>query len=111
MNDRINALVAPNPHALEEARAADAAVRAGASLGVLHGVPFSVKDILDVAGLVGAAGVEKRREHVAERDATVVARMRAAGAIVLGKTNTPPYGGGGVTDNPVHGRTNHPLDA
>jgi len=73
-------------------------------------VPFTAKDVCEAAGVVSAAGLEQRATFVPIRDAVVVARMRAAGAILLGKTNCPPGGSGGVTDNPVHGRTNNPYD-
>jgi amidase len=78
--------------------------------GPLRGVPFTVKDNLCAAGVEMAIGSPERVGVVAEGDATVVARMRAAGAILLGKTNCPEYGGGIETDNAVYGRTNHPLD-
>ena len=111
VNPGINALVTPNPRAREEARAMDAAVSAGRPIGPLHGVPFSVKDVLDVAGLPAACGVPERTDHVPTRDAICVARVREAGAVLLGKTNCPALGAGGVTDNELHGRTDHPLDA
>ena len=78
--------------------------------GPLHGVPFTVKDVIETAGLVAALGVAERTTYVPARDATVVARVRAAGGILLGKTNCPPWGGGSATDNPVYGRTNNPYD-
>jgi amidase len=92
------------------ARAADAALARGEIKGSLHGVPFTVKDVCETAGIVSAAGLEERAHFVPEKDAVVVARMKAAGAILLGKTNCPPGGGGGVTDNPVYGRTNNSYD-
>src|SRR2546426_10924236 len=73
------------------ARAADAAVRPGATLGVLHGVPIGVKDIIDVAGLPTTAGARAFAHTRPARDATCVARLRAAGAIVLGKTHTTQF--------------------
>lgn len=110
VNPSINALVQTNPRALEEAHAADSRLEGGASVGPLHGVPFTAKDVLAVEGLVAAVGIPERRHVVPKRDATVVARMRNAGAVLLGKTNTPPFGGGGETDNPVYGRTLNPFD-
>jgi amidase len=86
------------------------AAAASAPPGPLHGVPFTVKDNLEAAGIEMAIGAEERVGTVPGADATVVARMRAAGAILLGKTNCPPYGGGIETDNPVYGRTNNPYD-
>jgi amidase len=104
VNPLINALVVPaGDQALAEARAADAALARGASVGPLHGVPFTVKDWIDAAGLRCSAGDPQFRERVAATDATVVARMRSAGAIVLGKTNV-------VVENPVYGRTNNPYN-
>ncbi len=86
VNPRLNAVVQLSPSALDDARAADAALARGDASGALHGVPFTVKDWIETAGLVCAAGMEQRRAFVPKRDATVVARMRAAGAILLGKT-------------------------
>ena len=96
--------------ALAQAREADAALARGDATGPLHGVPFTVKDNLEAAGIEMTIGAPERRGVVAERDAVVVARMRAAGAILLGKTNCPAYGGGIETDNEVYGRTNNPYD-
>ncbi len=111
VNPQINAVVQlPADLARAQARAADEALARGEPLGPLHGVPFTVKDTLDVAGVIGAMGVPERAGFVPESDATVVARLRAAGGIVLGKTNVPPWGGGIETDNPVYGRTNNPYD-
>src|SRR5205814_10395479 len=73
------------------ARAADAAVRPGATLGPLHGVPIGVKDIIDVAGMPTTAGAREFAHPRATRDATCVARLRAAGAVVLGKTHTTQF--------------------
>jgi len=107
----VNAVVQVDPEgALTAARDADRRLAAVGPASPLHGVPFTVKDVLDVAGLIGAVGIEERASHVASADATVVARLRAAGAIPLGKTNCPPGGGGGRTDNPVYGPTRNPYD-
>lgn len=104
VNPRLNAVVQPSQSALSEARAADAAVARGETLGALHGVPFTVKDWIETAGIVCAAGVEMRREYVPKHDAPVVARMRAAGAILLGKTKP------GSTDD-VYPAAHNPYDA
>ena len=110
VNSAINALVqVTGEEALKAAVAADAKVARGDPLGPLHGVPFTVKDVIDVEGVVGAAGLADRASYMPARDAVVVARMKAAGAILLGKTNCPPGGGGGETDNPVYGRTRNPT--
>jgi amidase len=109
INPKINAVVQWSSAALDQARAADAALARGELRGPLHGVPFTVKDIFDTAGLVAAAGLEERRNYVPEHDACVVKRLKAAGGILLGKTNCPPGGGGGESSNPVYGQTNNPY--
>jgi amidase len=110
VNPQINAVVQLAPDALERARQADADLAQGVAHGPLHGLPFTVKDVFDAAGIVSAVGLEHRRGHVPNYDATVVARMRAAGAILIAKTNCPPGGGGGDTENVVYGRTLNPYD-
>ena len=110
VNPAINAVVRLAHDALERARAADEAFVHGEPIGPLHGVPFTIKDSLDTAGLVTTAGTVGWRDRVPERDATVVARLRAAGAILLGKTNTPEFTWSDETDNDVYGRTNNPYD-
>jgi amidase len=111
VNPAINAVVQlAGEQAVAQARAADAALARGEALGPLHGVPFTVKDVLETAGVVSAAGLTARAAYVPARDAVVVARLRAAGAILLGKTNCPPGGGGGETTNPVYGQTRNPYD-
>jgi amidase len=110
VNSSINAvIVLSSDRAMDEARAADTALVRGRALGRLHGVPFTAKDVFDTAGVQTSAGIPERVGVVPEADAVAVARMRRAGAILLGKTNVPPDGAGGVTDNPVHGRTNNPY--
>src|SRR5207247_1974856 len=102
VNPALNAVVQlDEARALRDAAVADQAVARGDALGPLHGVPFTAKDNLETAGVVTAVGVPERAAYVPKRDATVVARMRSAGAILLGKTNCPPWGGGSVTDNPL----------
>ena len=110
VNPAINAVVRLAHDALERARAADEAFVHGEPIGPLHGVPFTIKDSLDTAGLVTTAGTVGWRDRVPERDASVVARLRAAGAILLGKTNTPEFTWSDETDNDVYGRTNNPYD-
>ena len=110
VNPGLNAVVQLRADAaLAEARAADRS--SPAMRGRLHGVPITIKDSLDTAGLVSTGGTTGRAAFVPERDATVVARLRAAGAIVLGKTNTPDLTLAFETDNLVYGRTNNPFDA
>ena len=96
--------------ARDRAQAADADLEAGASRGPLHGVPFTIKDSLDTAGVVTTAGTVGWRDRFPERDATVVARLKAAGGILLGKTNTPEFTWANETDNDVYGRTSNPYD-
>ncbi len=104
VNPKLNAVVQiAGEAARDQAREADAALASGHAVGPLHGVPFTVKDWIETKGLVCAAGFEERAEFVPKWDATVVARMREAGAILLGKTNVR-------ADNPVYGRTNNPYD-
>lgn len=106
----VHAVTASDPEAaLRAADAADAARRGGDERPLL-GLPVTVKDCLDVAGLPTLSGTLARRGHVATADATVVARLRAAGAIPVAKTNVPELCSSFETDNLVHGRTNHPLD-
>ena len=98
----------------EQARAgakrADDALASGESWGPLHGVPFTVKDAIEIEGVVSAGGTLGRRSYVPERDATVITRMRGAGAILLANTNVPELCLAGETDSLVYGRTNNPYD-
>lgn len=111
VNHKINALVVERlGEARDEAKRADSARLAGASLGLLHGLPISIKEMFDVAGLPTTAGITTQKKAVAKRDADTVARLRAAGAIVLGKTNVPQLGLYAESDNPVYGCTNNPWD-
>jgi Asp-tRNA(Asn)/Glu-tRNA(Gln) amidotransferase A subunit family amidase len=96
--------------ALAQARAAEMAILAGQDLGPLHGVPISIKSSIDVAGMRCEAGTNLRRGHVASADAPLVGRLRQAGAIVLGVTNTPEFLMAWETDNLIYGRTNNPWD-
>jgi len=114
VNPMINAVVATcRERALAEAAEADALLAKGKTLGPLHGVPFTVKDSFDSAGLVSTGGTLGRKDFIPGADATVVARARKAGAILLGKTNTPEFtlgGGGKGTVNLVYGLTKNPYD-
>jgi aspartyl-tRNA(Asn)/glutamyl-tRNA(Gln) amidotransferase subunit A len=114
--DRIGRLKGLNAYCLVDAegarkaaRAAErAAMRRRARLGPLHGVPFSVKDLVLTRGVRTTFGTPLYRDHVPEEDAPSVARLKAAGAIMLGKTNTPTFGWVGVTDNLLFGATRNP---
>ena len=111
VNPKLNAVVQlASERAMDEARAADAALARGESLGPLHGVPITIKDSHDTKGIVSTGGTMGRKDFVPEADATAVARMRAAGAIVLGKTNTPELTLSFETNNLVYGQTNNPYD-
>ena len=111
LNPDLNAVVAKDyDRARESARAADAARSKGEDLGALHGLPMTIKDALETAGLVTTSGAPELRDHVPGEDAVAVRRALDAGAIVLGKTNLPLYAGDWQTFNAVYGRTNNPWD-
>ena len=111
VNERLNAVVhLCAERALDEAREADAMLARGESKGPLHGVPMTLKDSLDTEGVVTTGGTTGRKDFVPDQDSTVTARLRAAGAILLGKTNTPELTMAGETDNLVYGRTNNPFN-
>lgn len=111
VNGKLNAVVQLcADRALGEAREADASLARGETKGVLHGVPMTLKDSLDTQGVISTGGTKGRENFVPEEDATLVARLRSAGAILLGKTNTPELTLAGETDNLVFGRTNNPYD-
>ncbi|HEY8901309.1 MAG TPA: amidase [Chthoniobacterales bacterium] len=97
--------------ALDAARRADAAIARGELLGPLHGVPMTLKDNLNVAGVVTTGGTQGRRNFVPREDSSVMRRLRDAGAILLGRTTTPELTMAYETANLLHGRVNHPLDA
>ena len=111
LNPKLNAFVVVTAdRAREEARLAEAAIGRGDRLGPLHGVPITVKDSFDLADYPTLCGSKFRVGHRAAHDATAVARLRAAGAIVLGKTNCPEFLWNYETDNYTTGRTNNPWN-
>jgi Asp-tRNA(Asn)/Glu-tRNA(Gln) amidotransferase A subunit family amidase len=111
LNPRLNAFVDYQPEAvLAQARAAEAAIVRGDEVGPLHGVPFSIKSSIDVEGHRCESGSRLRAGYVAASDAPLVARLRAAGALILGVTNTPELLMAWETDNLLYGRTNNPWD-
>ncbi|MFX0199042.1 MAG: amidase, partial [Candidatus Hodarchaeota archaeon] len=111
VNPKLNAVVLLTAEsALHQAREADAALARGEIKGPLHGVPVTIKDNIETAGVVSTSGTKGRSSFVPAHDATVAARMWAAGAIMLGKTNLPEFGLAFETDNLVYGRTNNPYD-
>ena len=107
----INAIVTLEPErALAQATAADEALARGEPVGPLHGLPTAHKDLADTAGVRTTYGSPIYAEHVPERDEPFVVRVREAGAVMLGKTNTPEFGAGSHTFNPVFGPTRNPHD-
>ena len=111
LNPRLNAFVQVDEEAARrQARTAEAAVMNGDPLGPLHGVPLSIKSSMDVAGLRSESGTRLREGYVAAKDAPLVARLKAAGAIILGVTNSPELLMAWETDNAIYGRTNNPWN-
>lgn len=107
----LNAVVVRDfERAREQARTADRALARGERRALL-GLPMTVKESFAVAGLPTSWGLPQFRDHCSEGDAVVVARLKAAGAVILGKTNVAPALGDWASDNPVYGRTLHPRDA
>jgi amidase len=110
-NPALNAIVTIDPDgALQQAAAADAAIQRGEALGALHGVPITIKDSFETAGMRTVSGFPPFARRIPSQDASPVARLRKAGAIILGKTNLPTLASGIQTNNPVFGRTNNPWD-
>src|SRR3979411_1354498 len=95
---------------MAQARAADEIIAKGKPLGPLHGLPVAVKDLTETMGIRTTSGSPLYRDFVPDSYALVVERMKNAGAIVLGKTNTPEFGMGSHTFNPVFGATLNPYD-
>lgn len=112
-NPALNAVVqADRERAFEAARAADALrARAPQAMGPLHGVPVSVKLNVDVAGEATTNGVPAFVDRIAPEDSAVVANLRRAGAVIMGRTNVPPFSFRWFTENPLHGRTLNPWRA
>src|SRR5580698_10357647 len=110
VNPKVNAIVTMADGALDAARKAEAAVKSGARLGPLHGVPFTVKDGIDTAGVLTQRGSPIFQGRVPDTDATVVARLKAAGAILIAKTNPPEFSYSIETDNFLTGQTNNPWN-
>ena len=108
LNPKINAIVSMRPREvlMAEARAAERTPRRG----WLHGVPFAVKDLVETAGIRTTRGSPLLADHVPDVDDLLAARLRGAGAILIGKTNVPEFGLGSHSYNPVHGTTRNPYD-
>ena len=97
--------------AIAAARASELALRAGQDLGPLHGIPYAVKDLIDVQGLPTTAGSNLLLDHIASTDATVVRRLTQAGMVVLGKANTVQFAFGAPGVNHHQGTPNNPWHA
>ena len=116
VNDMLNAVVMNSyARARQEAKALDAKAAKGEWAGALHGVPMTIKDSLDTAGVISTGATYGRQQFVPEKDATAVARLRKAGAILLGKTNTPEFTLGGLAgistaSNLLYGSSHNPYD-
>lgn len=111
VNPAINAIVTLDPErARAEAKRADQILASGAPVGPLHGLPMTVKDAFEVAGMRTTAGARRWSDHVPATDALAVQRLRQAGAIIAGKTNTPAYCSDFQSYNDIFGTTNNPWD-
>jgi amidase len=112
INPRVNAIctLVDEARLLDQARAADALVAKRATVGPLHGFPHAVKDLVNTAGIRTTQGSPLYQDFVPAEDALVVQRLKAAGAIIIGKTNTPEFGAGSQTFNAVFGATKNPFD-
>jgi aspartyl-tRNA(Asn)/glutamyl-tRNA(Gln) amidotransferase subunit A len=111
LQPKVNAFAAVCPErALDEAQAIERRMAAGEDVGPLAGLPLGVKDLEDVAGLPTTFGSRPYRDHVATRDSVLVSRLRAAGAIVVGKTTTPEFGYTAITKSPLCGVTRNPWN-
>lgn len=110
INPALRAIVTLNPELVDLAREAEAALARSESLGPLHGVPITVKDTIETAQLRTTSGSRIKADFIPRKDATAVVRLKRAGAIILGKTNTSEMAIPYETNNPVFGRTNNPYD-
>jgi Asp-tRNA(Asn)/Glu-tRNA(Gln) amidotransferase A subunit family amidase len=111
VNPPLNAITATAiPRAQEEAKRAEQAVMRGDKLAPLHGLPVGIKDLNETEGLRTTFGSPIHADHVPAKDERMVGAVRAAGAIVVGKTNVPEFGAGSNTTNPVYGSTGNPFD-
>ncbi len=111
VNPELNAIVTYLPEmALELARSADEKQARGDSLGLLHGLPIAHKDLFETAGIRSTMGSPAFSDYIPESDDLIIARLKAAGCVTLGKTNVPEFGAGSHTFNPVFGATRNPYD-
>jgi len=109
-NSQWNAYVTVNEHAVEEAKKAEDKLMKGEEIGILHGVPVAIKDLTPTKGIKTTFGSPLFKDHIPDEDPIFLKRIKAAGGIVLGKTNTPEFGHKGVTDNPLFGVTKNPWN-
>lgn len=111
VNPRINAFCTiMRDEAMEQAKNADQMINNGEPLGPLHGVPIAIKDLTPVKGVRYTLGSQLFENQIADHDAVIVSRIKKAGGIIVGKTNTPEFGHKGTTDNLVFGPTKNPWD-
>ncbi|MGB9179606.1 MAG: amidase [Pyrinomonadaceae bacterium] len=110
LNPQLNAVVTLAPDAMERAREAESAIMRGENVGPLHGLPFTVKDTIETKDLRTTSGSVFRADYIPQKDATAVAHMKSAGAILVGKTNVSEMAMDYESVNPVFGRTNNPHD-
>ena len=110
VNPGLNAIVTLAPDALDKAKEAEAALMRGETTGPLHGIPLTIKDTIETKGLLSTSGSLLRADFIPQTDAAAVARLKAAGAIILGKTNAAEMAMDYTADNRVFGRTNNPHD-
>lgn len=109
-NNRLNAICTLDERARDRAKLADQALARGENWGVLHGVPITIKDCLETAGILTTAGYKRLKDYVPQHDATAVGRLRAAGAIIIGKTNPAKLAGDFQSTNDVFPRANNPWN-
>jgi amidase len=110
-NPKVNAICTLLPdRASRQAESADRALARGEPIGPLHGLPIAVKDLVETEGIRTTFGSPIYRDFVPDRDALHVERLKAAGAIIIGKTNVPEFGAGSQTFNPIFGATRNPYD-
>ena len=110
LNSNWNAFVTLNERAIDEAKKAEEAIMKGEELGKLHGIPIAIKDLTPTKGILTTFGSPVFKDYVPDYDPTFLKRVKAAGGIVLGKTNTPEFGHKGTTDNPLFGVTKNPFN-
>src|SRR5438874_3504852 len=111
-NARLNAFIRVTAdEARRQAREADAEIAAGRDRGPLHGVPISIKDLLDIRGVPTTAASRVREGHVADRDAAAIAHLRQAGAVIVGKTNLHEFAFGTTNEDSAYGPARNPHDA